>query len=299
MFPDLAVTLSQRRWVCVVDPALLLLTPFGPTLVQRLGELVELWVVRTFWGVLDGSDLYREEPQRLAESGLPGYPRQVKEDTVRLALEVWERIRRRSDLYGLRLRYLGDNFRQSALPEHKEPDLLARFELLHRGMLARFGAAGLAPLEPGFEARDAALDVAALAAALNPALILTYHDFGAEAAPSLCRLLSSWGVVDAAEKNPIAHDPLAALERGHVRSLLVHAGLAPVCWDGIQLAVVHLLATGAGVARTMLDDMYFGAESELGLERAIGELDPTHDVLLRSTDSRRLWADARLFWYSV
>jgi hypothetical protein len=50
IFPDLTVTLQQRRWACVLDPALIL-SPYGPEL-RRLGEVVELWVGRELWHML-------------------------------------------------------------------------------------------------------------------------------------------------------------------------------------------------------------------------------------------------------
>jgi hypothetical protein len=41
VFPDLSLTVSQKRWACVLDPTLTL-SRFGLLLVKRLGEVMEL-----------------------------------------------------------------------------------------------------------------------------------------------------------------------------------------------------------------------------------------------------------------
>jgi hypothetical protein len=58
LFPDLSLTLSQRRRPCVLDPGLML-SRFGLPLIRRPGELVELWMVRELWHVLDNSQFER------------------------------------------------------------------------------------------------------------------------------------------------------------------------------------------------------------------------------------------------
>ncbi len=63
VFPDLSLTVSQRRWACVLDPTLAL-SRFGLLLVKRLGEVMELWVVRELWHVLDNTQ-YDTNPQSM------------------------------------------------------------------------------------------------------------------------------------------------------------------------------------------------------------------------------------------
>ena len=50
LFPDLSVTVSQRRWACVLDP-ILALSEYGLPLVKQLGKVMDLWVVREFWHI--------------------------------------------------------------------------------------------------------------------------------------------------------------------------------------------------------------------------------------------------------
>ncbi len=300
MFQDLAVTFSQRRWSCVVDPSLLLLTPFGPTLVQRLGELLELWVVRSFWGVLDGSYLYGQEPNRLIATGLSPEKGRADEGTVRQSLAAWERLRRRADLYGLRLRYIGDNYRQSALPERKEPDLVHRYEILSASLLKRLGANGLEPEKPGFEAREAVADVATLASTLHPTFILTFQDGSDDAPPSLCAILESWGFRCRRINEESLRDPLATIERDYVRSLLVHAGLSPLAWSGARLAVAHVLAPGTIGARTMLDAMYAKGEGDVGdYDEVLAEADEVRAAEMERSNWPDFWSGAIVFWYSL
>jgi hypothetical protein len=60
VFPDLSVTISQRRWACVLDPTLTL-SRFGLLFGKRLGEVMELWVVREIWHVLDNTQFYLQD----------------------------------------------------------------------------------------------------------------------------------------------------------------------------------------------------------------------------------------------
>jgi hypothetical protein len=88
MFPDLSVTISQRRWACVLDPTLTL-SRFGLLLVKRLGEVMELWVVRELWHVLDNTQYYLQQPASLLADRTPS----AKVQEILCALQEWERVR--------------------------------------------------------------------------------------------------------------------------------------------------------------------------------------------------------------
>jgi hypothetical protein len=313
MVPDLAVTLSQRRWTCIVDPALLLLTPFGPTLVQRLGELLDLWVVRSFWRVLDDSHTCLREPRRLVPVGWKSADDCGIDAVTRDALRAWERIRARSDVCGLRFRYIGDNLMTSALPEKREPDLVQRFEELEATLQGQLGKWDFSKSQEGFDAWLAAIDTIALSSTLGPAFILTmtrgdsplpalaaalqHFDNG----PEFQRVDSGWDPSSATTSSPsdnpprrgnFRHDPLASLEREQVHRLLVQAGLSPLVWAGLELAVAHVVAPQTLQLRTPFDDM-LGA-SEEALDATVGE---SVDVL--GDGGNRYWRDARVFWYPL
>ncbi|MBD0337204.1 MAG: hypothetical protein ICV62_17080, partial [Cyanobacteria bacterium Co-bin13] len=64
---DFSITLNQRRWACVLDPALAL-SDYGLPLAKQLGELMELWIVREFWHLLDNTQFYLQQPEQLLQS---------------------------------------------------------------------------------------------------------------------------------------------------------------------------------------------------------------------------------------
>jgi hypothetical protein len=279
MGPDLAVTLSQRRWSCILDPALLLLTRFGPMLVQRLGALVELWLARTFWRVLDDSETCLQRPDRLVPAGwLPnagGGFASASSDSLR----VWERIRARTDLCGLRFRYVGDNLMSSALPDQREPDLLQRFESLESALLARLGEWPHGEPE-GYDAWLGAVDALALAGTLGSVCVLTLHD-PERRQPALAAALERF---DGAPTFVASGDDLMEYEREQINRLLVQAGAAPLVWSGLDLAVAHVVAPRALQMRTAFDDMVQDADEEFS------PADPAEDDP---------WGGALVHWYAL
>jgi hypothetical protein len=139
----------------------------------------------------------------------------------------------------------------------------------------------------------AAAEVAALACALEPALVLTA--VGADASlPALCREFASLGV-ECQAIVPGGNAPLAAIERDEVRQLLVHAGATPLFCAGLRLAVVHVIAPEAALLRTMVDEMHVPGDALA--ERPCAEDDD--DVLEPAPVMHDWWMGARAFWYPV
>src|SRR5712692_5673952 len=101
LFPDLSLTLSQRRRACVLDPALTL-SRFGLHLVRRLGELMELWMPREFWHILDNSQFYGRRPEALFgapdDEGDTTRRKGLNRDEITSSMGEWERVRRENDL---------------------------------------------------------------------------------------------------------------------------------------------------------------------------------------------------------
>jgi hypothetical protein len=288
LLPDLTVSLSQRRWSCVLDPALALATPFGTTLVRRLGALMDLWMVRAFWQALDSSEYYRKHPRALAVG--------QDEETIRRQLVAWERIRARTDLAGLKLFWIGDNLSESHLPDHAEPDLVQRYELLCQS-LERRPRPKVRLVKPLFDQPSAgAAEVAALACALHPVIVMTHWPSADAGAPRLCRDLSNLGI-ECQALVPDGASGLAAIERNYLCQLLVHAGATPLACAGLRLAVVHILAPDAGLARTAIDELHGeecrGESTDLG-ER--GEA-PAGDPELAEVPD--WWCGAQAFWYAL
>src|SRR5262245_49194152 len=90
---------AQRPWACVVDPALAF-TPEGPQAVRQLSRVLEVWVFRELWHILDNTSFFARAP----------HGREGDEANVATlgALGQWERLRYENDLLGLRLFWIGD-----------------------------------------------------------------------------------------------------------------------------------------------------------------------------------------------
>lgn len=287
VLPDFSVHVSRRRWTCVLDPAVALATAHGSALVRSLGTMADLYMVPSFFRALDSSEYYCAHPAALAR----GEP----EDTVRRELLAWERIRARTDLTGLRFYWIGDNQSESRLPAGAAADVVRRYEMLCDA-LQRCPPAKVRLVHPVADLPlVAAAEVAALACALEPALVLTVADRDGQA-PVLCRELAALGL----ESQPVNADgepALAALERDEVRRLLVHAGATPLFCAGLRLAVVHVIAPEAALARTLLDELHAGADRALAPVEIV-DVDEGDDVA-PGAPAGDWWAGARVYWYPV
>src|SRR5712692_3541937 len=161
LFPDLSLTLSQRRRACVLDPALTL-SRFGLLLVRRLGEVMELWMPREFWHILDNSQFYVRQPEALFyrsdDERRVAMRQALSRDEIALGMKEWERIRMENDLSGLKFFWIGDGLSESLVPPGTGADLVWRYESLARALDRRLAGSG--PMA------CAARDAAALAAAL-------------------------------------------------------------------------------------------------------------------------------------
>ena len=88
---DLTVTLQQRRPACVLDPALIL-SPYGLAL-SRLGEVVELWVGRELWHMLDNTHFYTQQPSLLVDTTTRSTDDALASQEALQALLGWEQWR--------------------------------------------------------------------------------------------------------------------------------------------------------------------------------------------------------------
>ena len=136
LVPNFSITLNQRRWACVLDPALAL-SDYGLPLVKQLGELTELWIVRELWHILDNPQFYLRQPELiLGQSAIARSPQQqqaLSQQVVR-ALKEWDRLRTMTDRTTWNIRFLADVMGESCLPTGIDPDLLRRWESLAQGL---------------------------------------------------------------------------------------------------------------------------------------------------------------------
>ena len=277
--PDLNVTISHKRWACVLDP-MLALSVHGVPLLTRLGAVLEMWVVRELWHILDNTHFYLERPEILLSAG--GNDGQTERTwAIVQALREWEHIRLENDPSRQYCYWIGDGPLESFLPEGMEPEIVWRYEALS-GTLDRRLANPTAPLV------SACRDAAALAVCLPFAVVLTQLvSVGAGAhSPIICQMLEGGGIPC---KEVPAEDAWRKKESDWLREVLTQAGLSKWMWSGLRLAVLHLAAPTAFMAGGKeRRDVDFLAHQEWGdMENSMEH--PEMDY----------WREARGFWYPL
>jgi len=279
LVPDLSITLNQRRWACVLDPTLAL-SIYGLPLVKQLGEVMELWIVRELWHILDNPRFYLHQPQRISgQQPTLTAPSDIPYGVVQ-TLQEWERLRTLSDRNSWNIHFLADVIGESCVPSGIDTNIIWRWESLAQSLDTRLDTqlTKTDPLTLAFR------DLAALAAT-RPACILTHHP-NLEESPAICKTLEQWGITchSVAQTNAIAD-----IEREQFRSLLVHAGLSKFLWAGLNLAVLHLVVPAAATLSTLQDQDWSD-------EYTFSEMDEsTRD----RTTPANLWQGAQGFWYSI
>ena len=232
---DLSLTVSQHKLACVLDPTLVLGHAQGPTLALRLTRVLEPWLTRSFWHVIDASDLLYAGGQ---DDGDPESPNKA-------ALAGWIALRDGKEANAWLLRWIGDNHAESQVHDSSDPEVIERYEALADALVGRCERAG-APrrcwtrVDPVANAMDAL----ALSATLDGALILS--EMPATGVPWPVQALAQAGLA-ANALVPMPADTVFAAERQLLRSVLASAGLAALLARLPPLAVVHV-ATSADAA---------------------------------------------------
>jgi hypothetical protein len=284
-----SVAVHTKRRACVLDTQVAL-SPFGLLLAQRLSAEFDLWLARELWQILDNTQFYLAQPERLlpfvpdGQASLPLEP--ADGDLLRDTLRQWEAARTAHDLTGLRIYWIGDALGESLLSPGADPDLVSRFEILASSLHAR---ARLRAREEDGVLVDCFRDAVALAATLvsyRP-FILTcltqdISGIGGGGEPLLCSYLRQWRIgCEHVDKTKTAD-----MERDGLVSLIAKAGAGELLWTGLNLAVIHVLVPKAIVmpsVRPAGDELY--AELPASDEPDVEALD--------------WWKNARSFWYPV
>ena len=241
---DFLVSINRRKLPCVIEPALALRSAHGPALAQRLAAAFEAWLTRSFWQVLDASDLLaRSAGRAIHQAGPLPDPR---------ALDAWITLRNTTDAGAWALRWLGDSVAESQLPEAAQVDLVERYEGLLAALIARVENAqsaargerfGSHAYCAGLDGMLMAVDSLALSACLDGALILCGGDGAATGdamQPTTVRALGLAGIATS-RIDPGDESNLLLAERTVVRSALAGAGVAPLSQLLPRLAAVHAL----------------------------------------------------------
>lgn len=279
---DLLVSVRQRRLACILDPALVLTSPWGHTLALRLTQVMEPWLTRSFWQVIDASELViprltagcEEWPATDGGLGRPAAP----------ALQAWIHLRDTTDAASWPFRWVGDNLAESQVGDATDPWVVSLYERLAETMERRFVAREDDPgrLSMWWDPLQASLDTLALSAGLGGALVLTAIPETGDPWP--VQALTAVGV--AAERlEPLTPDSLFAAERTLVRDALAAAGLASLAQRLPPLAALHVLVAGEELLPHASQNREDGRESVLAGRCTAEEDDP--------------WRDGRAWWYYV
>lgn len=119
---DMLVHVHTRKLSCVLDPALILATPGGIKLALRLTHVVEPWLTRTFWQLIDSSDWLRAVlPNEDADAAVA--PRSD-------VLGAWIEMREQTDAASWPFRWIGDRLAESQLLDHADACLIEHYEAL-------------------------------------------------------------------------------------------------------------------------------------------------------------------------
>jgi hypothetical protein len=257
---DLSLTVSQHKLACVLDPSLLLDHAQGPTLALRLTHVLEPWLTRSFWHVIDASELLRG-----ARAGAPDPPDPA-------ALAAWITLRDETDAGSWPLRWVGDNRAESQVRDGADADVVERYEWLSAALARRCPV----PRDErarwtGIDRTANALDTLALSACLEGATVLTQMPGDGDPWPVRALMLAR---VPVQSLTPMPADTLFAAERQLLRGALAGAGLAALTARLPKLAVVHV----------SVEDDAIGAAGD-GDDEALTAHDP--------------WTQASAWWYPL
>lgn len=279
--PELSVKFNQPHRTCVLDP-MLALSSYGIPLVKQLGTVMDLWVGREFWHVLDNIQFYLQHPELLLlNRAMPDrteYIAAFSAPEIIQSLQAWGDFRQEIDLEQIKIFWVGDRLNESSLPQNIPPNTIRDYEILARSLEVRI------PRSPQASETLTSLlsDTIALSASLSSSFILT-RQYTADNSllPEICLELESVGIFCQAMK---IEDEMVAIEQSYLRQLFVEAGLSKLVWAGLQLNVLHLLVP-----------------SIIQSDRSTQKYDASQFNALSTTEpdrvDRNLWAGTKCFFY--
>jgi len=223
---DLRVTVDGVKLRCVLDPALVLGHACGRQLALGLTRVFEAWLPRSFWRVLDASELLCMD----TENSPWLHP---------LALNDWTALRDGTDAGSWPMRWVGDNLHESQLRSGVDDTLLDRFERHAEALQASELPQACDAWNCSFDPVGSAHDALALSAALDGALILCQAS-DATTAPGPVQALQRLGHQPQL-LSPDDSTSLMAAERIFVRQAVAAAGLAALLQSLGGVCIVHAL----------------------------------------------------------
>jgi hypothetical protein len=272
--PDFSLNISHKRPVCALDP-MLALSMYGLPLLARLGEVMEVWVARELWHILDNTNFYLEQPESLfAGSEQDGETEKAR--AIMQILAAWERVRFDNDPARQGFYWFADSPLESFLPETIEPTLLWRYEILNASLDQRL-------IDKNAPLSLACRDTATLAVCLPNAFVLTCSPLGDEQTePAICQVLEQSGISCQQMTNS---NVWQQQESSLLRQALVKIGISKWVWAGLKLAVLQLVAPAAFSVDTQRMETLRAMDYGLDMDSL------TSDIAVD------YWREARGFWY--
>ncbi|WP_334762766.1 hypothetical protein [Nostoc sp.] len=281
------VKFSQQRYACVLDPTLAL-SRYGLLLVKQLGTVMDIWLGREFWNIIDNTRFYLDHPELLllpmaTGSGPLNKQPYILQDMLQ-ALQQWEQMGKQTTLTDLKLFRIGERPEESFLPRGMGTEIIWYYESLARSLEAQ----ALKEFDSSEVLTSAFRDTVALAAAIGSPFILT-HQFPPTATaetlpPGICMALTSWQIPCQAVT---LQDEMATLERNYLRQIFVQAGLAKFLWAGLHLTVLHLLAPAASQS------------GSLPIHHQEYQSPKNKDFAKFPNAETNLWKGSQGFWYQL
>ncbi len=240
--PTFSLEFDHQRRTCIIDPTLAL-SRYGIPLVKQLGELMEIWLAREFWHILDNTHFYLEHPEYLFLQGaIPTtttYIHQSIRQEIIQALQEWEQRRKETALLDLNIFRVGDKPEESHLPERMGSQMIGSYENLAHSLENRMEK----HLDTNETLISAFRDTVALAVTLDSSFILTCQlpkEREENLPPRICIALEQWGIPC---KAIFLKNEIVTLERHYWHQIFVQAGMSKFLWaDNLHLVVLHLLA---------------------------------------------------------
>jgi hypothetical protein len=285
--PHVSINLKLQRPSCILDPVLVL-TPCGVSLARGLGGVIEVWIARELWHILDNIEFYQQHPELLLCMNLKKSTshQQQRQDMIH-ALQAWNVTRSLTPPAKLNLYWIGDKPGESFLPNDENSALIYGWEYLAHALeqYVHLNHQQDQHLDFSQLLTQSFRETTALAAVLKSAFILTYQiteAYQAHLPPEICIALESWGI-PCQQIDPL--DPVARLERDNLLHWMNVAGVSKLLWVGLHLAVLHLVIPSASV---------FWIQQHL-LQHSLAS-SQSHDSadLLKPVN---VWEGTKGFWY--
>ena len=276
--------MAQYDLSCVLDP-ILALSKYGPDITRQLSPMLNLWVSRELWNILNDTDFYLSNPTKLIPKNIshPLFGSRYKLSLADLtqSLKIWEEIRSESDLNSLQFFWVGDSLRNSRFPA-REHRLVEKWERLTSALDTEIGNNHADNNALVFACRDAI----SLLATIQTSFMLSYQDETENLngqPPKICKFLESLNIACSS-----IEDSFASIETKHLRQVLTLAKLAPYKWCGIHFCVIFMALpiTRTQISRDINNSHNFSQNFATGLQSSVGE-------------KWDIWREASVFWLKI